>query len=78
MVNAASEKDISNAPQLVKDLESDDPAVRFYSIGALERLTGQTYGYQYFMDEEKRAESVSKWKAWLSGWEAGKGESVKK
>lgn len=75
---AADTQDFSNVRQLVRDLESDDPAVRFYSIGALEKLTGQTYGYQYFMDEERRAPAVEKWKAWLSGWQTGQSDSVKR
>jgi len=57
--------------QLIKDLESDDPAVRFYAIGGLQRLTGQTFGYQYYADEQNRAAAVQRWKAWLAGWEAG-------
>lgn len=71
----AETNDYSEVKQLVKDLESDDPAVRFYSITALEKLTGQTFGYQYFVDEEKRAPALGKWKAWLLGWEARKRES---
>jgi hypothetical protein len=67
---AADGKNRSQVGQLIKDLDSDDPAVRFYSIGALERLTGQTFGYQYFVDDEKRAPAVERWKAWLAGWEA--------
>lgn len=71
MKAAADTKDLSQVKQLVKDLESDDPAVRFYSIGALDRLTGQTFGYQYYMEDDRRAAAIEKWKAWLSGWEAG-------
>lgn len=70
-------KDLTAARQMIKDLDSDDPAVRFYSIGGLQRLTGETFGYQYFMDDEQRAAAVGKWKAWLAGWEAGRGEAAK-
>lgn len=63
-------KDMTAVRQLVKDLESDDPAVRFYAIQGLERLTGQTFGYQYFAADESRFSAVEKWKAWLAGWEA--------
>jgi hypothetical protein len=70
-IDAANHKDLAAIPQLVTDLESDDPAVRFYAIGALERVTGHTFGYQYFVDEEKRAPAVQQWKAWLDGWKAG-------
>ncbi|HEY7088988.1 MAG TPA: hypothetical protein VH518_12915 [Tepidisphaeraceae bacterium] len=70
-VDAAARKDMAAIPQLVADLENDDPAVRFYAIGALERVTGHTFGYQYFVDEDKRASAVQQWKAWLEGWRAG-------
>ena len=59
------------APQLIKDLESDDPAVRFYAIQGLERLTGETFGYRYYDDERERRPALEKWQAWLRGWEAG-------
>ena len=69
--------DNSVVQQLIKDLENDDPAVRFYAINGLERLTGETFGYQYFVDEEQRAAAVEKWKAWLAGWQAATGSSDK-
>jgi hypothetical protein len=68
---SAESKDMSQVREIVKELESDDPAVRFFAISGLEKLTGQTFGYQYFADEDKRALAVGKWKAWLEGWEAG-------
>lgn len=71
-------KDMAATKQMIKDLESDDPAVRFYSIGGLQRLTGDTFGYQYFADDAKRAEAVSKWKAWLAGFEAAQQHGDKK
>ncbi len=52
-------------PQLVADLQSDDPAVRFYAIGGLERLTGQTFGYLYYADAPARRDAVMKWRQWL-------------
>ena len=71
-------KDMSAVVQMVKDLESDDPAVRFYAIGGLQRLTNETFGYQYFADDGQRAAAVEKWKAWLAGWEAGQHQADKK
>lgn len=53
-------------PQLVKDLDDDDAAVRFYAIEGLRRLTGETFGYHYFDDTPSRAAAVSKWNAWLA------------
>src|SRR5207253_2825000 len=51
---AARSHDQRAVPYLVKDLESDDPAVRFYAIEALRRITGQDFGYVYYGDEDAR------------------------
>ena len=63
--DAVAHKDMSAAPQLVSDLDSDDPAVRFYAIEGLERLTGQTFGYVYYDDRDTRRPAVMKWRKWL-------------
>src|SRR3954468_1362901 len=47
-------KDLSSVRQLVKDLDSDDPAIRFYAIEGLQHLTGESFGYHYFEDEIER------------------------
>jgi hypothetical protein len=74
---AVEKKDYSVLKQLVKDLESDDPAVRFMAIEGLKKLAGQDFGYQYFADEEKRALPVERWNAWYQGWEAARKEMGK-
>jgi hypothetical protein len=71
---AVATKDLAAAQQLVTDLDSDDPAVRFYAIQGLQRLTGETFGYRYFDDEEERKPALGKWQAWLRGLEAGSGK----
>ena len=71
---AVEAKDLAAAQQLVTDLDSDDPAVRFYAIQGLQRLTGETFGYRYFDDEEERKPALGKWQAWLRGLEAGSGK----
>lgn len=63
---AVQRHDLRAAPQLVKGLESDDSAVRFYSIDALQRLTGQGLGYRYYEDADARKPAVERWKAWLA------------
>jgi hypothetical protein len=63
--DAVSQHDDKAVPQLVEDLSSDDPAVRFYAIEGLHRLTGQTMGYHYYEDAPKRRPAVMKWKHWL-------------
>lgn len=62
---AADTQDESAEPQLVQDLESDDPAVRFYAIEALKKLTGQTHDYVYYAPADQRMEAVQRWQQWL-------------
>jgi hypothetical protein len=52
-------------PYLVKDLDSDDPAIRMYSIDGLRRMTGQDFGYVYFAEPEDRRAAVARWQEWL-------------
>lgn len=63
---AVAERDAAAFPRLVELLESDDPAVRMLSIRALERLTGQTLGYEHAGTAGARAQAVARWKAWLA------------
>jgi hypothetical protein len=67
-------KDMTATKSLVKDLNSDDPAVRFYAIEGLRKLTNEDYGYHYYDDQDQRAEAIKRWEAWVAGWEAGSGE----
>ena len=59
----------ATAPQLVRSLESEDPAVRFYAIRGLQDLTGETFGYVWYAED--RASALQKWKLWLD--EGGQG-----
>ena len=61
-VKAAAENDTTKLPQIVKDLESDDPAVRMLSIYALQRMTGETLGYNFAAPEPERRAAVEAWK----------------
>lgn len=58
--------DRSAVAQLVEDLDSDDPAVRFYSIRALRDLTGETFEYRYYDDDLERRPALERWRAWLA------------
>jgi hypothetical protein len=60
-----AKKDTADVGQMVKDLDSDDPAVRFYSVEGLRRLTGDTFGYHYYDDEDVRRPAVKRWQEWL-------------
>jgi hypothetical protein len=65
MKHAVETKDQSAVPELVRDLDSDDPAVRLYSIQSLQRLTGEDFGYRYYDDREARKAALAKWQHWL-------------
>jgi hypothetical protein len=62
---AASAHDSQTAQQLVKDLDSQDSAVRFYAIRGLQSLTGETFGYVWYADEKTRETATDKWKKWI-------------
>jgi hypothetical protein len=62
---AVRTRDRAAARQLVADLDSDDPAVRFYAINGLERMTGERFGYDYYADESQRQPAVGRWHDWL-------------
>ncbi|MCX5691246.1 MAG: HEAT repeat domain-containing protein [Planctomycetota bacterium] len=61
IVHAASAGDMKAVPDLVRMLESDDPATRMLAITALERLTGQTHGYVAKDKASVRREAVVRW-----------------
>jgi hypothetical protein len=64
-VRAVEREDHSAIPRLIHDLEDTDPAVRFYAIEALYRLTGERFEYNYFSREAERLEAVQRWRRWL-------------
>jgi HEAT repeat protein len=66
-VDAADRGDRSAIPQLIGLLDSDDPATRLVAIRALERLTGQTLGYDHAGPEADRAAAVARWEDWQRG-----------
>jgi hypothetical protein len=66
MKEAAHIGDRKTVPQLMIDLESDDPAVRFYAIDALRKLTGEDFGYRYYDDNDQRKPALAHWKQWLA------------
>ena len=63
---AAIEHDATVEPDLVRDLDNVDSAVRFYAIEGLRRLTGETFGYRYYDDESKRRQAIDRWRQWLA------------
>src|SRR5947209_6868692 len=69
---AAREKDRQAIPGLVQQLDSDDPAVRFYAIEALRKLTGETFGYRFYDDTEQRRPAVARWKRYVAAMKEGR------
>ncbi|MFA6046074.1 MAG: hypothetical protein WC718_13910 [Phycisphaerales bacterium] len=67
IVNAAATKDRAAVPDLVRMLQSDDPATRLLAISALEVITGERLGYDPSDDEGKRNAAVARWKAEFPG-----------
>lgn len=64
---AASSGDESAVPGLIGRLESDDPAERLLAIRVLEKLTGQTQGFDYAASIEQRDASIRRWVEWYEG-----------
>ncbi len=63
---SAATRDRKSITRLINDLDSDDPAVRFYAIRALKDITGETFDYRYFDDELERREEMLAWRQWLA------------
>ncbi len=65
IVDAAAKEDRSAIPDLVRMLESDDPATRLLAIQTLTRLTGNDLGYDARDSRVARSEAVERWRAWI-------------
>ncbi len=61
IVDAARRYDTSRIPDLVEQLDSDDPAVRLFAIRALEHLTGTTLGYDHAAPRARREIAIARW-----------------
>ncbi len=61
---AAERHDRSAVPQLIRDLDSDDPAIRFYAVQGLRRITGETFEYRAYDDADQRQPAIRRWKQW--------------
>lgn len=58
---AAESGDHEAIGPIIEQLDSDDVAVRFVAINALEHLTGRTYGYRYDDPPYRRREAINRW-----------------
>ena len=61
---AAREGDRGSLAELIRLLQSSDPAARLAAIRALERLTGETMGFDHAGSAPERAEAVERWWVW--------------
>lgn len=74
VVRAAATGDRSAMPNLVRMLESDDPATRVLAIATLEQLTGERMGYDAEASELERGRAIRRWREYVSrGREAPEG-----
>lgn len=51
-------------PDLIEQLESNDPGARLLAIRSLERLTGLTLGYDHADPWWQREQAIEHWRAW--------------
>jgi len=71
IVDAARRSDRSAVPRIVPLLDSDDPATRLLAIETLERLTGETFGYDYAAPPADRVAAVERWRRYVVGGGVG-------
>lgn len=64
IVQAARAGDRSAIPDLIAQLDADDPAVRLFAIRALEQLTGETLGYEHAAPPPEREAAIERWVQW--------------
>jgi hypothetical protein len=63
--NAAQTNNRAAIPALVNQLDNDDPAIRFYAFGALNRMTGNSFDYHFYDDVDQRRPALERWRNWL-------------
>jgi hypothetical protein len=64
--DAADAGDRTAIPRLIDDLDDNDPAIRFAAITALQKMTGQSFDYNYYDDAPDRQAAVQRWRQWLA------------
>jgi hypothetical protein len=76
IVQAAGRRDRSAVADLVRMLDSDDPATRLLAINALERITGERLGYEYAAPEGERLAAIERWARHVGESPAGSAGAV--
>ncbi len=64
-IQSAEARDADAIPLLVNQLEDHDAAVRLFAIQALQRISGETLGFEYYAPPDRRATAVARWRAVL-------------
>ncbi len=64
IARAAVANDAASIPALIESLDDPDPALRMLSIAALERITGETLGYEATAPQPERERAVRRWVEW--------------
>ena len=52
------------SPNRIALLDSDDPLVRMLAFRSLERMTGETFGYDHAGSQLERDQAVDRWVEW--------------
>lgn len=60
---AGEQRDRRAVPDLVEQLDNDDPVVRLMTIQALDRITGTRLGYNPYAPPAQRREAIDRWVA---------------
>jgi HEAT repeat protein len=64
ITGAAESRNEDSIPELIRMLSSDDPLVRLAAIRSLERITGETHGYDHAAPSGERWEATRRWADW--------------
>lgn len=67
IVAANAEGDRSAIVDLIRQLDSTDPAARMLAIRTLESWTGETMGYDHADPDHEREPSIQRWVDWYNG-----------
>lgn len=73
--DAATTKDGTKVDELIELLASDDPAERVLAIRTLERITGETKGYDHAETPQSRREAIERWAVWYVAKGGGRAEN---
>jgi len=71
IARAAASDDKAAVRPLIEALDDPDPGLRMLAIAALQRITGQTLGYDATASEAQRDAAIREWVRWAEGQGSG-------